>query len=280
MTKPGLTTMGKRDRANVLERSLLLPDDGEVLLAADLSQIDARAMAAHSQDTAYLAAFEPGEDLHAVMAQTLFGDRGRRKDAKAFTHATTYGMGARALSERTGLDLDEARALLARLDAQYPQLAAFKHRVRAGAETGHVVTTAFGRRIGITPDREYTQAPAAIGQGTARDLMMAGVLRLPGWLVPRIRAIVHDEVILSIPAERWDEARDQVLAALQFNFQLTPDAMSVAVLAQVSAPGRDWADCYRDELADWPEVSRTHREQASCDDTGCTWHRPPAGPNE
>lgn len=35
---------------------MLLPDDGDRLLAIDLSQIDARAMGAHSQDAGYLDA--------------------------------------------------------------------------------------------------------------------------------------------------------------------------------------------------------------------------------
>ena len=31
------------------------------------------------------------------------------------------------------------------------------------------------------PKRAFTQAPALMGQGTARDLMMESVIRLPLW---------------------------------------------------------------------------------------------------
>lgn len=272
VTRPGLTTIGKRDRVNVLERSLLLPDDGDVLLSVDLSQIDARAMAALSQDPAYIEAFAPGEDLHAVMAEALLGDRGRRDEAKAITHATTYGMGARALAAQSGRSEEDASALLGRLEDQYPLLAQCKREVRVNAEHDGEVRTAFGRRIGIARDRAYTQAPAAAGQGTARDLMMEGVLRLPEALLPCLRAIVHDELVLSVPEDEYESARRAVLTALQFDFRVSAEAAAVPVLAQAAEPGRDWADCYREEKSSWPEVARDHREQAVCADSGCTWH--------
>lgn len=274
VTKPGLTVMGKRDRSNVLERSLLLPDEGEVLIAFDLSQVDARAIAAHCQDEGYIAAFKPGKDYHSEMAAELFdGDRSRRDDAKPVTHATTYGMGPKGLATAAGLSTDEAQRLLAKLDRRFPSLAGFKQQCRQEAERKHLLFNAFGRPMRVERGREYTQAPAALGQGTARDLMMEGILRLPEWLVPCLRAIVHDEIVLSVPDDRADEAEEAVLDALQFSFRATPEATPVPILADKSDRGRDWADCYRSEKSQWPEVARDHRHQTVCDDERCTWHR-------
>lgn len=272
LTKPGLTVTGTRDRSNALERSLLLPDEGDVLTAFDLSQIDARAIAAHCQDSAYIAVFEEGKDYHTEMAIELFGDPGRRSDAKPVTHATTYGMGVKGLAEFARIGRSEAQSLLSHLHARFPMLARFKGEVRVHAERKGVLWNAFGRPVRILPGSEYTQAPAAIGQGTARDLMMEGILRLPGWLLPCLRAIVHDEILLSVPENRADEAEKTVLHALQFSFQLRPGALAVPILAEKSDRGRDWADCYRSEKNDWPEVARAHRELPSCDDADCTWH--------
>lgn len=272
VTKPGLTVMGKRDRANVLERSLLLPDEGDVLVAFDLSQVDARAIAAHCQDAGYVSAFEPGKDYHTEMAVELFGDRSRRSDAKPVTHATTYGMGARGLAASAGIGHVEAQALLNTLDSRFPGLARFKKQVRADAERKHILWNAFGRPMRVEKGKEYTKAPAAIGQGTARDLMMEGVLRLPEWLLPCLRAIVHDEIVLSVPADRAEEAETAVLTALEFSFAVRGAELAVPILADKSEHGRDWADCYRSEKATWPEVARDHREQLSCLDEHCTWH--------
>ncbi|MDP3968449.1 MAG: DNA polymerase [Nocardioides sp.] len=276
VTKPGLTVMGKRDRANILERSLLLPDEGHVLVAFDLSQVDARAIAGHAQDPAYIACFEPGKDYHTEMAMELFGDPRRRSDAKPVTHATTYGQGAFGLASNAGISNDEAKRLLRSLDLRFPGLARFKKEIRKKAERRHGVRTGFGRPIRITPGKEFTQAPAAMGQGTARDLMMEGILRLPEWLLPHLRAIVHDEIVLSIPAEGAEEAEAAVLDALQYEWSPGPGKVPVPILADRSERGLDWADCYRSE-AKWPEVARSHRHATTCDGEGCVWHRPASG---
>lgn len=274
VTRPGLTVMGKRDRANIIERALLLPDEGDVLLPVDLSAIDGRAVAIHCGDPGYAELFAPGHDLHDEMARAIFGECGwdrsaghhpRRGDAKAISHATNYGMGAGGLARYAGIDIAEAERQLAVLTAKFPRLAAWKNAVREEAR-GQILTTAFGRRVRVQPGSEYTQAPAFIGQGTARDLMMEGLLRLPEWVIPRLRAVVHDELVFSIPADRVDEAREQILAALQFVVNGVP------ILAEAGDPGEDWADCYRSEKPDWPEVARAHRKLPACDDFECVWH--------
>ncbi|GAB3563258.1 DNA polymerase [Spelaeicoccus albus] len=280
ITNPGLSVMGKRDRGNVCERAMLLPDVGHVLISADLSQIDARAMAMHCQDANYIAALEPGKDMHDEMAAAVFGESGwdrsaghhpRRGDAKAITHATSYGMGARALADNAGISHDDAERQLAALELKFPGLTAFKTWVRDDARR-QVIENAFGRRMRVRPGKEYTQAPAHIGQGTARDLMMEGVLRLPEWLLPGLRAIVHDELVLSVPESRADEAEAAVLKALQFAYRTAPGKTPVPVLADKSDRGRDWADCYRSEKKNWPEVARDHRDLPTCGDSDCTWH--------
>ncbi|UZF54049.1 DNA polymerase [Gordonia polyisoprenivorans] len=271
VTKPGLTVMGKRDRANVLERSLLLPDEGDVLVAVDLSQVDARAVAAHCQDPAYIDAFAPGKDFHTEMAVALFGDPARRSDAKPVTHATTYGMGPRGLATSAGIPQAEAEKLIRTLDKQFPVLGRWKQAIRREAERGFIYS-AWGRPMRIERGREYTTAPASLGQGTARDILAEGILRLPQWLIPCLRGVVHDEIVLSVPVDRADEAEAAVLAAMQFEMRLSPDAIAVLVLADKSDRGRDWADCYRGEKTDWPEVARSHRDLAGCDAAGCLWH--------
>ncbi|PWH04971.1 hypothetical protein DEO23_15680 [Brachybacterium endophyticum] len=280
VTKPGLTVLGKRDRKNALERALLLPDPGHVLISADLAQIDARAIAMHCQDPEYIAAFAPGKDLHDEMAAAVFGEGGwdrsaghhpRRSEAKPITHATSYGMGPRALAQLAGISEEDARRHLAVLDLRFPGLAQFKAWVREEGRR-QVLCTGFGRWVRIQPGREYTKAPASMGQGTARDLMMEGVLRLPEWLLPGLRAIIHDEIVLSVPEDRADEAERALRDALQFDHQLTPDATPVRVLAETSDRGRDWLDCYRTEKSGWPEVARAHRDAPTCLDPDCSWH--------
>lgn len=279
LTDPGLTVMGKRDRKNVLERAFILPDEGDVLIGADLSAADSRAMAILSQDAAYISALQPGKDLHDAMATTMFGDCGwggtghhpRRSEAKIVTHGTSYGMGAGRLSEQLGCTPDEASRHLAALDAAYPRLAAYKAAVRDRGRY-QILTSPFGRRLRVDPGSEWTQAPASAGQGTARDLLMEGVLRLPDWMVPCIRATIHDEIILSVPESRAEEGRAELTRAFQFAYRAKAGDTPVPVIADLCDVGRDWADCYRTDHSEWPEVARDHRQQTTCGDPDCTWH--------
>lgn len=197
----------------------------------------------------------------------------------AASHATTYGMGPASLAASAGYSIADAERQLATLELKFPRLAAYKKWVRADASR-QVIVNAFGRRMRVQPGKEYTQAPAHMGQGTARDLMMEGVLRLPEWLLPGLRAIVHDEIVLSVPEHRADEAEAAVLDALQFAYRIAPDAASVLILADASDRGRDWADCYRSEKKGWPEVARDHRELLTCADLSCTWHTTDKHSNE
>ena len=131
----------------------------------------------------------------------------------------------------------------------------------------------------IEPDREWTQAPAAMGQGTARDLMMEGVLRLPGWLADGLRLVVHDEIVVSVPRARAGEAREALLDALELGGgAATLGEASIHIRADVSPPGRDWLDCYRDEVPQWPEVAHDHRRLPSCTDPACAWHNSGGAP--
>ena len=98
--RPGMTTFGKRG-GRVVEREIFLPDsDDHVLIAADLSQIDARAVAVHCQDDAYLAMFDidpdtgKPRDIHTEVAVAIWGDASRRSDAKPINHGINYGMSA------------------------------------------------------------------------------------------------------------------------------------------------------------------------------------------
>jgi DNA polymerase-1 len=97
ITEPGLTVMGKRGGKHV-EREIFLPEPGHVIISADLSQVDARAVAAWCQDPAYLELFEPGRDSHTEIALAVWGDADRREEAKVLGHGYNYGMGMAKLA--------------------------------------------------------------------------------------------------------------------------------------------------------------------------------------
>lgn len=244
--KPGISTMGKRG-AGAAERSIMVADPGRVLITCDLSQVDLRAMAGLSQDPAYMEILQPGRDAHMEMAEVYFGIRNddTRQKTKAFNHAGNYGQGPKAVSERTGIPLDKCYEIQQAKAEAYPRLAEYIEEVREEAASGRLLDNGFGRLMRPDPARAYTQGPALMGQGAARDIMSESLLRLvkladgAGLAVVRsyLRAVVHDEIVMSVPereAEMW-------MGVLEAAF--TWEWRGVPILCEVSKPAYRWSEC-------------------------------------
>jgi DNA polymerase-1 len=241
ITSPGITVFGKRG-GRVVERAIFLPDqEDHVLVAADLAQIDMRAMAAHAQDPAYLELFEPGRDAHTEIAEAVGLTR---DDAKQIGHGWNYGMSINGMVSH-GVDEAKARKFDSGMRRRFPKLVAWRDRIRKDAQGGKRLDNGFGRMMRPNPARAWTQAPALMGQGTARDLMMEAVLRLPLELVPMLRFSVHDELVLSIPLAEADRLEGLILEAMNFEWAPPGADLAVKVSAEVAKRGRNWADCYR-----------------------------------
>jgi len=239
LTEPGLTVMGKRGGRHV-EREIFLPDPGEVVLAVDLSQVDMRAVAGLSQDRAYIEMLAQ-EDPHLEIAKALFGDPSKREAAKAIGHGWNYGRGIRAISEGQDIDPALVRQFDTSMRERFPRLVEWQNEVRALAESGALLDNGFGRPMRPDPQRAYTQGPALMGQGAARDIMMEGLLRLADRapeVLPMLRAQVHDEIVLSVPKDQVEDVRRAVVEALSFEWKGVP------ILADASPLGQTWGHVY------------------------------------
>lgn len=236
VTSPGLTVFGKRNGRHV-ERAVFLPDPGEVLISVDLSQVDMRAVAGLSQDRAYIEMLGH-DDPHLEIAIALFGDAKRREDAKAIGHGWNYGRGIKAISEGQEIDPALVRRFDTSMRERFPRLVEWQGEVRAQAEAGHLLDNGFGRLMRADPQRAHTQGPALMGQGAARDIMMTGLLRLDARILPMLRAQIHDEVVLSVPAGEAEEVGRAVIEAMTFTWRDVP------IEADVSRSGIDWSQCY------------------------------------
>lgn len=225
--------------------------EGHALFAIDLSQIDARAIAVHSQDHAYLDLFAPGKDAHEIVARMVWGDalydsdpKRYRQDIKAITHGLPYGMGIPKLAAHAKVPEATAELVVNTMNERFPRLQAWKDEIREVARANHPLDNGFGRVMLADPERAYTQAPALMGQGTARDLMMEALLRLPDFAVRMLRAQVHDEAVFEIPLALAGEIVPRIERA--FNFEWAPPGASrpVQIVADAGKLGASWAECY------------------------------------
>ena len=235
LTRPGLTVMGKRGGRHV-EREIFVPDHGQTIVCIDLAQIDARAVAVLSQDHAYMDMFNEGVDLHSEVALRVFGDRGMREPAKVAGHGWNYGLGIDGLVANFGIERAVAVAFHKSMREQFPRLVEWKQEMAELARSGELLDNGFGRKMRPDVERAYTQGPALMGQGCARDLFMAGMLRLPAEILPMLRGVVHDEVVLSVPSESVDDIEKIVVDSLTFDWcpPGIPDGRPISVVADVA----------------------------------------------
>jgi DNA polymerase-1 len=245
MTGPGITVMGKRDGRHV-ERRVILAEEGEVLVCFDLRQIDARMVAANCMDENYMAIFRQGLDLHDEVAMTVFGTLAKRDIVKPLNHGLNYRMGARKAAQHTGLPLAVVYSYMRGIEDKYPGIGRWQNKMYRQAMAGQLLDNGFGRKLRADPRFAYTQAPALVGQGGTRDVIMEGLLRMPVELWPMLRGIIHDEIVLSIPERDVEEVSRIVVAAMQFDlYDVTDGRLAhMPITVDTSPPGKNWSQCY------------------------------------
>lgn len=243
LSRPGLTVMGKRN-GRYREREVFVGEPGHVVIAVDLSQVDMRAVAGLSGDRAYIEMLRH-EDPHAEIARLLLGSADFREEAKPINHGINYGRGPKAIADAHGLPPATVRSFFDAYQERFPRLVEWQTEVRAWAESGELLDNGFGRRMRPDPSRAHTQGPALMGQGAARDLMMAGLLRLPDEVLPMLRAQVHDEIVLSVPAQDAVDVQRAVIDALSFEWD-GPGGATVPIIADGGPTDRaSWGAVYR-----------------------------------
>ena len=125
---------------------------GNLLLAADYSQIELRILAHIVREEPLLEAFRQGQDIHAVTASRLFDapldqvSYEQRSLGKMINFATIYGVSAFGLSSRTEMGPTEAQAFLDQYFATYPKVRQYIDDTIQQAHTDGYVETLLGRK--------------------------------------------------------------------------------------------------------------------------------------
>lgn len=269
-----ITVMGKRGGKHV-ERAIMLPDsDDEVLVAIDADQVDARVIAAECQDPEYMKLFLPGRDLHSEVAFRVWPDAGqhgpkchqewrpdcckvelkchcvKRERAKVSGHGFSYGLGARGMSIQQGVPIVDCKRFIDGFTEAFPRLAEWKEEIRAMAgavefneevpehDSYRILHTWAGRPVRVERMRAYTQATAQLGQGGTRDVMAEAMLKLSPERRRRIRALIHDEFVFSLPRDGVEKEAQAITESMAFNLR------GVDITFGVSPAGNNWAECY------------------------------------
>jgi DNA polymerase-1 len=222
-TDPNLQNIPIRTDTGKQIRDAFIAEPGNVILAADYSQIELR-LAAHMADVPQLReAFMRGEDIHAATAQELFGEvnRDTRGRAKTINFAILYGISRWGLASRLEIDADEAQAMISRYFDRFPGISAYINETLDSVRQTGFTQTLFGRKTWFPQIKASLQhvrqgaERAAINapiQGSCADIIKRAMVRMPGALeeagLHRVRMLlqVHDELVFELPEEHVEAA--------------------------------------------------------------------------
>ncbi len=231
-TDPNLQNIPIRTAIGRQIREAFVADEGNVLLAADYSQIELR-LAAHMADVPALKeAFAGNEDIHSRTATEMFGEvtRDTRAQAKTINFAILYGISRWGLAGRLGVEPDVAQDMIDVYFARFPGIQQYIVRTLETVRECGYSETLFGRKTWFprinskNPNERGGSERAAINapiQGTSADIIKRAMVRMDPALreagLGHVRMLlqVHDELVFELPAadvERATPVIERVMA--------------------------------------------------------------------
>lgn len=198
--------------------------EGNVLVTADMDQIEARLLAAYAGEGRLLSGFQNGDDIHQMTADmvglTDFKRAGghiesARQRGKTFNYAVMYGAGVTSLKKNFLTDDAGARKMLARYKEAYPEVANLQDRIAYQLAENGYVRTKYGRkqrRDDVPWDVSYKYLNYLL-QGTAGDMIKQALVKVHKAGVPVV-AVIHDEIVADVPREDAEEAAHIIRDAL------------------------------------------------------------------
>ncbi|HZQ69412.1 MAG TPA: DNA polymerase I [Terriglobales bacterium] len=255
-SNPNLQNIPIRTELGRQIRAAFTAQPGNVILAADYSQIELRLLAHFSQDELLVEAYRRGDDIHTLTASQVFGvppllvNADHRRQAKVVNFGIVYGLSPFGLSQNLGIDTSEAKHFIDAYFEKYSGVRKFIDNTLEQARREQKVRTLFGR-IRPIPDinsknfqlRGFAERTAVNTplQGTAADLIKLAMIRIDAAIMERemksrMTLQVHDELVFEVPEGEVDIMKSLVREHME---QVHP--LSVPLLVEMGV-GPNWRD--------------------------------------
>lgn len=255
-SEPNLQNIPIRTELGRKIRNAFIAEPGNILVAADYSQIELRIVASLAKDKKLIEIFERGEDVHKATAAAINNvsldavTREMRYGAKEVNFGVLYGMGAYGLSWRAGIPQWQAKQFIEEYFKNFSGVKKYIDQTLKFAKTQGYVETLFGRRRYIPElmsdnfqlrnagERMAVNMPI---QGTAADLMKMAMIKVWEELKKNknnknIKMIlqVHDEIVLEVKKGLEDEVSKLVKNAME-----TVAKLNVPIIVEVNC-NKSW----------------------------------------
>ncbi len=232
--RPNLHNIPVRTELGKQFRRAFVPAAGSTFLVADYDQVELRCIAHLSEDPGLIDALTSGADVHRTVAAAVYGippeevTHTQREFCKMVSYGLAYGMEAYGLSQRLGIPVEEAAAIMESYFGAFPMVKQYMDATVADAKIRGATRTMFGR-IRPLPDLHAAnyrvrqaaerQAMNAGIQGLAADIFKTALVRLDRdleetGLASRLVLQVHDEVIVEVSRGEEEEVRRLTESAL------------------------------------------------------------------
>ena len=257
-TDPNLQNIPIRIELGKLIRKVFLPEDGDLFVDSDYSQIELRVLASLSGDERLIEAFKNGQDIHRSTASLVFDTPFdevtdlQRRNAKAVNFGIVYGISAFGLSNDLDISRKEAQGYIDSYFEKYPKIKEFLDTTVAEAKEKGYTKTLFGR-IRPIPElsssnfmqRQFGERVAMNSpiQGTAADIIKIAMIRVHDrlkaeGLKSKLILQVHDELLI----ETKEAEKDEVIKLLEEEMR---GAVDMKVSMEVGTEwGYDWYDAH------------------------------------
>ncbi|MFA7246109.1 MAG: DNA polymerase, partial [Dehalococcoidia bacterium] len=255
-SEPNLQNLPVRGEIGARIRQSIIAQPGWMLLSADYSQIDLRALAHLSKDQELIDTFLRDEDIHTHTASEVFGvpdsevTPRMRRAAKTVNFGVIYGMSGYGLQQATDLSREEAELFISTYFKRYPGVKNYLEATKRQAAALGYVQTVLGRRRFI-PEINSTNRLAresaermAINmpvQGTSADIIKIAMVNLHREMKKRgmktmMILQVHDELVFEAPPEEMDAIKQMVL-------EIMPAAIKLVVPLKIDIKvGQNWGE--------------------------------------
>ena len=254
--EPNLQNIPIRSQEGKRIRKAFFPEENNVLLSSDYSQIELRLLAHISGDENLINAFLSHEDIHTKVASDIYGvdisnvTKEQRRNAKAVIFGIVYGISGYGLSENLSVNASEAKELISKYLTMYPKVKEYMDYIVKDAKDKGYVKTLFGRKRVIEELSNTNYIIRKSGerialntgiQGTGADIIKKAMIEIDKEITKRnlntkMLVQVHDELVFSVPFSELEEMKTLVKQIMENTYKiLVPLKVEIEV-------GDNWYD--------------------------------------
>ncbi len=240
-SNPNLQNIPIRDEDGKEVRKVFVPDNGNLFLSADYSQIELRIMAHLSGDKNMIDDFCSGHDIHTATAAKIYKKpisevtKEERSKAKVANFGIIYGISVFGLAERMNVDRREAKELIDNYFETYRGVSQYIEQCKEEAKRNGYVETIFKRKRYL-PDinshnavvRGYAERNAVNApiQGSAADIIKVAMVNIYKQIKAHgLRSTmilqVHDELNFNVVPEEKDIMQKLVIKEMENAFKMS-----------------------------------------------------------